>query len=96
MNKSLSLIHLEVGQKLSSEIDSDPFLQAKLVAVYLAPVDVLKKYKTDPSVLEGLVSQAEEMDAIEAAQIISDFFSSLKDYAAKIQNFSKVAKEVKK
>ncbi|WP_306600760.1 hypothetical protein [Geothrix sp. 21YS21S-2] len=81
--KKLSLLHLTRGLQLLDRIQNvDEGADVEMVAVYLASPDILRKAKTNPSVLDSLLEQAGDMDAEEAAGIVADFFERCLRYRA--------------
>lgn len=77
--KKLSQIHMDLALQLAPRL-TEPGVSTELVATYLATPSVLVKSRKDPAVMEGLIEQAAELDAENAAELLADFFEQFKSW----------------
>lgn len=71
--KKLSLAHLETASTLLPLVQEEGGL-ARVVALYLADGRTAAKYRTDSTVLDDLIAEAEVMDGDTCSEIVGHFF----------------------
>lgn len=88
IEKDLKLVHLELGARVIEDADNRNLDGcSKLVGIYLADEETAKKAKHNFEILTPLISQAESMSNLEAAEIIAFF---MKAYTAFTQRLNPV------
>lgn len=72
--KMLSLAHLEMATKL---FGGDSVSLTELVALYLAPANILYQSKKSPELMEDYIKEASAMDYETAGEIVAFFTQSV-------------------
>ena len=81
--KPLNMIQLTRGMQIVDTLEKADS-QLELLAVYLAPVSVLIKARTDPKAMDDVIAQAAELSAEEGGELLADFMTQFGKYAGSL------------